>query len=150
MGLFRKKETVHFNRNPDTGKVVSVTRSGDVSRTPKSDALLEKYYKKHPEKTKKYKVKKAGKKFVKAVDDWTKPQKQTKGSSKGKQRYYVKSGKAYPIAGSKKKSSKKRYYETDLGFDPFGGIGFDMPKSKGKKKKGSGFDFDLSDNWGFL
>ena len=146
MGLFRKKEEIHFHRNPDTGKVVKVSRSGDVE--PESKRLLRKYYQQHPEETKRYKAKHAGKRLVKAVDDWTKPPKQTKSKGKRKQQYVIRGGKAYPIAGSKKKTSK-RSYQPDLDFNPFGSIGFDMPK-KGKKKRGSGFDFDMADNWGFL
>ena len=71
MGIFRKKSSTHFERD-SRGRVVSVVRSGDkVSRTPVTDALMEKYYDKHPEKRTSAKLKRGAVKFGRKLDEWS-------------------------------------------------------------------------------
>ena len=193
MGWFSKEEKVHVVRDPDTGDVVRLERSGDVEKkpryesvdvdgetytrggTPISDKLQEQYYRKHP------KEKKSGmrEKFVSAAkridrgivkynrsrnpmrgnynpfgsmfdsgmgrrsassystrnnynpfgsmfDSGMTSRRKPKSRSGSSTKYVIRGGKAYPIAGSKK-------------------------KKKSSKRKSSGFGgLNMTDNWGFM
>lgn len=173
MGLFTKETKTKFRRN-EAGDVVAVERSSNKTlwnrfrgKTPAADALEKEYYKKHPEKTKTYKAKTAGKKLVTAfdqmADNYVKNVKNAKKPTKNKNnqpkashpKYIIRGGKAYPIAGSKKKKTNTTRrtnpyssYDFTNNFNPFGDL-FDngMTTSKKGKKKNKGFD--PIDNSGF-
>ena len=134
MGLFKKRERVHFKRNG--GQVTGVERTGDVSRTPVSDALLKQQEKKKKRSwfnppPQKHRGKSRGRSYSTnnnynpfgSMFDMGMDYGPVKKTS-GKQKYFVKGGRAYPIVQPKKKKTKKRSK------DPF--------------------DFDITDNWGFF
>jgi len=169
MGLFTKKENIHFERN-EAGEVVNVERTGDTgrrSRTPISDELMKqspkaqrKLQRIEQRKLEKQAYRKAyneariksakqrgkqqgsmtiGQRFDRAasqirIQPYTTRNNYNpwgsmfdRGMSKPKAtkpKYHVVGGKAYPIAGSKKKSKKNT--NTGIG------------------------SFDMMDNWGFM
>jgi len=167
MGLFTKKTKTSFKRNK-AGEVVKVEHAEDKpkiqfkrkSKTPVYDKLEKQYYEKHPEETKRYKAKKAGKgllaSFDRMADNYVKNTKKqarkNTSSSKSSTRYIIRGGKAYPIARStkKKKSRKKNPYSSydyTNNFNPIGDMFDSGIRSPRKKKRSKGFD--PFDNWGF-
>jgi hypothetical protein len=148
MGLFRKEQHIKVVSEKENGDYKRrLIKTGDrmgESRTPISDALLKQQPK---QKKKPSRIVNIAKAIDKKVVDWNRSQ--GRGRSplnnnynpfgslfdsgiddvpKQKTKYIIRGGKAYPVAGSKK-------------------------KKKGKKKQSSGFGlpkFDLTDNWGLF
>ena len=156
MSLFTKKESHHYERDSQgrvTKVIVEKNKPLFASKTPVSKALTKKYYEDHPEETKTAKAKKALTGFGKRIDTWAmnwnkaqaKSTKKKSGSKKsgGRQQYHIKGGIAYPIAGSRRTSSKKQS-------DPFDDMfNFDMfNTSSNSKKKRKNIEFDPFDNHG--
>ncbi|GAG86646.1 unnamed protein product [marine sediment metagenome] len=164
MGLFKKKETTHFERDAE-GQVIQVTRNGqdvdaDELKMKSTRQLEQEYYKKHPEK-KHPTMRKIGagvSKLDKKVVNYNRrsnimnPQRtgrsgpsftfsspgrgnanpfgsmfdtgqpRPKKKKQGKTKYAVVSGKAYPIAETGHKKTKKKsnkHRKKSIGFDPF-------------------------------
>jgi len=127
MGFWKKESKTHFRRDEKTGKVLDVYRSGDEprkskSKTPVSNALMKKYYEEHPEKTRKAKAGRIGKKILdtstgigKRIDKYA------VNYAKSQQRS---SGKPLPPLGS---------YSVRNNFNPFGDT-FDRGQPRQKKK----------------
>ena len=131
MGIFRKESHTQFIRDPDTGEVTEVIRSGDTpkqgwfrSKTPTSDALEREYYRKHPEEHHRTRKKIAG--FAKKMD----------------QRIVRYNRTSNPMGGH----SFLKPYSVNNNFNPFGSM-FDtgMSKSKGKKKSGGKTKYIIRD-----
>ena len=132
LGLFRKESHTHFVRDPDTGEVTEVIRSGDTpkkgwfsSKTPTSDALEKQYYKSHPEEH--HKTRKKIAKFASKMDQKVVKYNRTRN----------------PIGGF------GRPYSTQGNYNPFGGM-FDtglkpMQKPKPRKKGGGKTKFVIRD-----
>ena len=148
MGIFRKKGSTHFERD-EAGNVIGVSFSGDQpkGRTPVSDALLDQYYEKHPEKTKSARVKKAAIGLGKRLDDWSRNYNKSQkkrgpiltwnppSSSKGRQPLAMELFNFDTPGGtSRKKTSKKGNKKYVIQ----GGKAYPIAKQGSKKTKGKG------------
>ena len=110
MGIFRKEETTHFERD-ESGKVVSVTRNGqevepEEIKRKSTDQLLKEYYQKHPEK------KHPG--FTRLV-----------GAAKRVDKVVVNFNRRSNPMMRTKPMQPKRQYSVDNNYNPFGSM-FDM------------------------
>ena len=149
MGIFTKTEKI----NPETGKFETTKKGLFNEREHKHTSLtkqLEKqYYKKHPKESPSYKRKqnwkKRAKTFNSVLNTISPPPKRKQQSQKNKKKpstqYYIKKGKAYPIA--KKKNTIK--HTTKRNYNPFGDI-FDTGMEPTKKKNKG---YDIFDNHSF-
>ena len=171
MGLFRKESKTHFERDEE-GRVVNVSRTGDVERETKEEAwhkptrperqyereMVQEYRKKKPSrlstmfqegKTRRINERTIYKQtYAKAREAQVR--------AKAKQR--AKQDVMQPFGRFTGTSSGG--YSTRKNYNPFGSV-FDtgmkpmsMPKTTHKKKttarKKTPFGFDLTDNWGFM
>lgn len=128
MGFWRKEEEIHFERDEE-GRVIRTKRTGDVARTPVSDALL-----------KQQKTQKKPNRFI--------------GIGKKIDKAVVRYNRRQPRRGY---SVHNNYNPFGSMFDS--GMGYSSPRKKktsGKKsKKGKprsvrNYGFDSFDQWGFF
>lgn len=162
MGWLRKESSTHFERD-ESGRVVSVERSGDKpssglfrreSRTPVSDKLLSRVReeKKQAKSEARARIREKNRVYR---EEYEKARHQAK--VKRMRRGGGRAGGTSPWDRLSKVSSMSGY-STRSNFNPFGsmfdtGLGYKKPsvKKKGKKKKSMGFGgFDMMDNWGFM
>jgi len=171
MGLFTKKEKVHYERDAD-GNIVNVERSGNIerrSRTPVSDALLAQQKQQRPSRWEQYKQQKTNEKqMYKEYYEKAKASAIKKRAARdARQRYSTSTLERF---GNLASSSQSKGYRkpSRSNANPFGSLfdtGFSSPptiskkKKSSKKKKGSSrkkkssdtmMGFDMTDNWGLL
>jgi len=162
MGLFRKKETTHFERD-ESGKVVKVTRNGqdvdrEVNRMKSARELEQEYYKKHPER-KHPTLKRVGRGLEKVDKKIVKynrsrnimnPKRRTTGYSTRDN--YNPFGSLFDTgikpAKAPRKSKSQKY--TIVGGKAYPIVGSSGKKKSKKPRSKSSGGYDIFDNWGLM
>lgn len=166
MGWFKKESSTHFERDAE-GRVVKVTYSGDQLKDRPFDALMEQYYREHPEERRSAKLKAGAVKLGKKLDDWSRnynkkakssgpmftwnPPKKSSGGGRPPMamEFFNLGGTSSRVSSRKKKSSGRKKYTVIGGKAyPIAGMG-KKKKTSGKKRRGYNPDdpFDFPD-WG--
>ena len=156
MGLFRKKETTHFERDEE-GRVIQTTRNGQEVDTQElkmktSRQLEQEYYRKHPEKRHPT-LKKIGagvSKLDKKIVEYNRRRSVSFDFNPPSNRNANPFGSMFdtgmPRSKPKKKKSKVQYKVIGGKAYPIAGTGHKKKTKKKSTKRKTGFGFDPFDN----
>jgi len=141
MGLFTKKEKVHYERDAE-GNITNISRTGNIekrSRTPVSDALLAQQKQQKPSRWEEYKEKRANERQIyKETYEKAKVSAIKKRATReAQQRYNTSALDRFASLGNSSRSSGYRK-PSRSNANPFGSLfdtGFSAPRSQSTKKK---------------